>query len=244
MNSKTGKLRKVLRNALLVSLLAGSHNLMAQGGIGGGVKAGAAISYFSANQPHTGVRAGTTAGIFGNYGINEKLSLQLEANYLQQGGSFVRYFDENALQTEGILYYASATSSNITLHNIEIPLLAQYELTGGEGFSAKLFAGPSYARTIAAWEKYERSGTLRATGLLGTASGEENVTSEYQSGQFGAVAGMAFEVPMGDKAIVVDLRYRYGISTAKKGFSHVNLKDAENDLRTHTATVTLGYRIF
>jgi hypothetical protein len=202
-----------------------------------GLKAGAAISTFSHEQPHAGAKFGYTAGGFANYSFGT-VSLQLEANYLQQGGTLFTYYDETRFGAESNFFTVNQKHSNVTLHNIEVPLLFSVALPA-QGFTPRIYAGPSVAFTIYAEDNFEKTGKTY-NDLIVTAYGKDNVTSTYEFFQVGAVGGLGVSIPMGDLKLLIDARYRYGITPARQSYSYISLNQTEQSIRTHTLSFTVG----
>jgi len=206
-----------------------------------GAKAGAAISTFSHEQPHAGAKFGYTVGAFANYAFGAA-SVQLEANYLQQGGTLFTYYDETRFGAPGDVpnnfFTVNQKHSNVTLHNIEVPILFSYSLPA-ESFTPRIYAGPSAAFTIYAEDNFEKTGKT-FNNLIVTAYGKDNVTSTYEFFQVGAMGGLGINVPMGDKKLIIDARYRYGIMPARQSYSYITLNQTEQSIRTHTLSFTVG----
>jgi len=203
-----------------------------------GVKAGMAVSSFSTEQPHTGERIGYTLGGFVGYALNSQLSLQGEVNYLQQGGTLLTYTDETRFGAPYNFATVHQTHSRVTLHNVEVPILVQYKVPFGE-LPVKAFAGPSLAYTFKATENFERTG-YTASNLIVTATGSEDVSSQYEPFQLGVTGGLGFYIPYGDKSLVLDVRYRYGVTPARSSYSYIELNGTAEAIRTNTLSVTLG----
>lgn len=231
-----GKNKLLFIGALLVGNLLYAQD--ESPGLTFGVKFGTAVSSFSSEQPHTGERIGLTFGGFVNYPISSQLSLQGEVSYLQQGGTLVTYTDETRFGAPFNFSTVHQTNSRVTLHNIEVPVLVQYQLPIAN-LPVRAYAGPSFAYTLKANDTFERTG-YTAADLIVTATGSEDVTSTYQSIQLGASGGLEFYIPFGEKSLVIDARYRYGITPARKSYSYITLNGTEEEIRTNTLSFTLG----
>jgi hypothetical protein len=210
---------------------------MSAGPFSFGVRAGFVTSYFSHEQPHTGYKIGFTIGGLATYAFSDNFSIQAEPAYLQQGGTFMRFTD-NTRFGDTSPYAIYTTSSDITLHNIDLPVLAKYSLPAFGNFKPNVVLGPAIAYTVTADEHYTKTYSLSQ--VFFTATGYKFSTSEYQHFQFGATAGIGGEVSLGTKRLLIDLRYRYGITPAKKGFSYVDFSGVQGDLRTHSISFAVG----
>ncbi len=233
-------MKHVLLSALL---LVGAATVKAQSPIGFGIKGGTTFSSFSRSQPHTGSKLGFTAGVYGNYSFSERLGVQVEAAYCQQGGSFTQFRDDTRFGGESDFFTRNVTTSTITLHNIEVPVLLRVTIPTQSDVKPLLFAGPSVGFNIGATEKYERTGEFESgDGLYVTASGHRNVTSQYNLYQFGATAGLGLEMPFfGEHKLLIDARYRYGLNPAKKTFSYIDFNRVSSSLYTDSIFFTVGF---
>lgn len=229
------------RLMLLLSSILISFSLQAQDDqptISFGAKAGVAVSSFSNEQPHTGERIGYTLGGFVTYALSPQLTLQGEVNYLQQGGTLLTYTDETRFGAPYNFATVHQTHSRITQHNVEVPILAQYKVPFFD-LPIKVYAGPSIAYTFKAEDSFERTG-YTTTNLIVTATGKDDVTSQYQKFQFGVNGGLGFYVPFGEKSLVLDIRYRYGITPTRNAYSYITLNGTDEKIRTNTLSFTVG----
>lgn len=230
------------RSMWVLPMVLVSFSLLAQDEqptISYGAKAGVAVSTFSNEQPHTGERIGYTLGGFVTYALSPEFTIQGELNYLQQGGTLLTYTDETRFGAPYNFATVHQTHSRVTLHNLEVPVLAQYKVPFFD-LPVKVYAGPSIAYTLKATDNFERTG-YTTTQLIVTATGKEDVTSQYQSFQFGVIGGFGIYVPVGEKSLVVDFRYRYGITPARSDYSYITLNNTEESIRTNTLSFTVGW---
>jgi hypothetical protein len=233
-----------MKHALLMALLVlAATTLKAQSPIGYGVKAGTTFSSFSHSQPHTGSKLGFTAGVFGNYQFSDLLGVQVEAAYFQQGGSFTQFRDDSRFFGESQYFSRNVKTSRVTLHNVEVPVLLRVSIPTQSEVKPLFFVGPSVGFNLGATEKYERTGEFEAgTGLYVTASGRDNVTSQYNLYQFGATAGLGLEMPfLGEHKLLVDARYRYGLNAARNTFSYIDFTRVSGRLHTDAIVFTVGF---
>ncbi len=227
----------IVSSCLLIAIGASAQDDVGDTPFSFGARAGAAISTFSHEQPHAGAKIGYTVGGFANYSFGSA-SLQIEANYLQQGGTLFTYYDETRFGADYSIFTVNQTHSNVTLHNIEVPVLFSYSLPA-EGFTPRIYAGPSAAFTIYAEDNFEKTGKT-FNGLIITAHGTDNVTSTYEFFQVGALGGLGVSIPMGDLKLLIDARYRYGITPARESYSYITLNQTAQSIRTHTLSFTVG----
>ncbi len=203
-----------------------------------GFRIGGVVSMFGYEQPHTGARLGYMVGGIATYRLSGQFSVQAEPSYLQQGGTLLQFTDNTRFgDTSPFSIYT--TNANVTVHSIDIPVLAKYHLPALGNFQSNVVLGPAIGFTVGATETYER--TYNYGQLYTTVTGKQAVTSQYEPYQFGATTGFGGEISLGGNLrLLMDLRYRYGITPIKKGFSYIDLNSVQGNLTTHSVYFTLG----
>jgi opacity protein-like surface antigen len=231
-----------ISNYLFIFLLVTSFSTFAQDetstqGLRFGVRVGPTVSIFSSSQPHTSEALGFTAGAVVEYGLSENFSVQTEPAFLQQGGQYIRFSDGTRFGDDGILSIYT-TSSKVAANYIDLPLMAKYNFSSIGNFRPNVILGGAFGYRINANETYTR--TYHYNQTFFTANGREDVSSEFEKFQIGATAGLGGEVSLGSKRLLIDFRYRYGITPAKKSFSYIDLNAVQDDLRTNSFYFTIG----
>jgi hypothetical protein len=204
-----------------------------------GGKFGTTISQFTNQQPHTNINQGITAGGFIGYNINDKMAVQLELSFMQEGGQLLRVENPDDLNYS-TWYNLKVENQDVTLNNLDIPVLFKYSYPLS---SVKIYAnlGAAMGYTIHAGTQYETT-VYTETGSFHTYTSEENITSKIEKINFGIVAGLGFEIPVFTKNyILIDARYRYGLMPVYKGHSYVGLPQVTGDLNNNTMYITLGF---
>jgi hypothetical protein len=233
---------KILSLTYLLLLLLAGGKTMAQDdqptGLRFGVRVGGSISSFGKTQPYTSEKAGLTAGLVVEYSLSEKFSVQTEPAYLQQGGQYVRFSDNTRFGDANNIFAVYTTASKVTAHYVDLPLMAKYKLPVIGNFSPNIVLGGSAGYLIDATDKFERTYSYEQTFF--TVHRSESISSEFEKFQFGAVAGLGGEVSLGSKRLLIDFRYRYGVTAAKKSFSYIDLYAVRGDLRTNSFYFTVG----
>ncbi len=207
-------------------------------GIHFGGKFGTTVTQFTNQQPHTTVKQGITAGGFFNYSFNNNMAIQLELNYLQEGGQLL------CINLPGDISYvtwygAKIDNQNVTLHNLDIPLLFKYSYPLG---ASKVFvvAGPALGINFHSSIKHETT-VFTNIGSFHTYTGEENITSKIERYNIGITAGLGFEIPVFNKNyIIIDARYRYGMMPVYKGYSYRGIPQITGNLKNNTMYFTVG----
>lgn len=204
-----------------------------------GGKFGTTVSQFTNEQPHTNVTQGITAGGFIGYNINEKIAVQLEINYFEEGGQLLD-FETQADLGYDTWYTTKADNQKLTLHNIDIPLLVKYAIPLG---AAKVYAvlGADLAINFYADNSHETT-VYADDGNITTYTGNEEFTSNIERYSVGATGGIGFEIPVFTaNYILIDARYKYGITPVYKGYSYRGIPQINGDLRNNTMYITIGF---
>ncbi|MGE0089169.1 MAG: porin family protein [Bacteroidales bacterium] len=203
-----------------------------------GIKFGTTISEFTNQQPHTNSIQGITGGGFLNYVFNDKMALQLEASYFQQGGRVLDIYIPTYVGNDS-WYSINIKNKEIVMHNIEVPVLFKYSI-GISGFKLNGFIGPSFGYNL--HTGVTKEGTIiDEYGGPHTYTGEENITNNMEKIQYSATAGIGIELPVSDKFyILIDARYRYGINSVYNGYSYLEVTEIQGDLKNNSMYFTLG----
>lgn len=204
-----------------------------------GVKFGTTISQFTNQQPHTNVKQGITAGGVVAYNFSDMLAIQLEVNYLQEGGQLLSI--EHSWELSNDSWIDIKTDNRcVILHNLDIPLMLKYTLPLA---SAQVFinAGAAFGYNIYTSVKHETT-VLTEIGSISTYTSEENMTSNIERFNVGMIAGLGFEIPVfNNNYILIDARYRYGLMPVYKGYSYRGIPQITGDLHNNTMYFTLGF---
>lgn len=204
-----------------------------------GGRFGTTVSQFTNEQPHTNTAQGITAGGFIGYNLNEKMAVQLEINYFEEGGQLLNFETEADLGFD-TWYFAKADNQKVTLHNIDIPVLFKYAIPLG---AVKLHAvlGADLAINFYANNSHETT-VYADDGHITTFTGDEDITSNIERYSVGAVGGIGFEIPVLDNNyILIDARYKYGLMPVYKGYSYRGIPQITGDLANNTMYFTIGF---
>ena len=214
-------------------------NTFAQQDVYYGGKFGTTITQFTNQQPHTSVKQGITAGGFAGFNFNDKIAVQLELNYLQEGGQLLSV--EHSWDLSNSSWIEIKTDNqNVTLHNLDIPLMFKYSYPIGH---SKIFlvAGSALGINFHSGIKHETT-ILTEIGNVSTYTSEENITSKIERYNVGINAGIGFEIPVFTRNyLLFDLRYRYGMMPVYKGYSYRGLPQITGDLQNNTMYITIGF---
>lgn len=149
-------------------------------------------------------------GIYGTIPVTDRFSVQPELLFAQKGASYPDSLD------------SSAFDAKLSLDYLEIPVLARISLTP-EGSRSRtrfhLLVGPSFSIET----KCEVEGSFEGVKLTVDCN-DEDVGLETRSLDFGGVAGLSMEFPMGGTMLGLDARYT-------GGFTSIDDSDADEDIR-------------
>lgn len=239
------KVRRMMLALPAVACLAATPLFAQDGGSETGSASGSSLVYgpkigltssgfyegFMGGRQHTGNVTGLAVGGFVTYPLIDHLSVSGELLYMQQGGTRMELKES---MVDGSLI---TTTGNVTLHNLEFPVLLKAGLPLG-WIKPQLIVGGAVGYNFAAMQRQDVTfevGETRATG-----SGTNNVRSEFQSMQYGAVVGLGAEVPTESVLLTFDIRYRYGINPINNGYDPNNLLESANDIRSNSFMFSVG----
>lgn len=202
-----------------------------------GARIGGVVSKFSNGQPHTESGSGFVVGGVVEYPLTDAFSLQAEPAYLQLAGTYIRFTDNTRFGDSG-MFAVYTTASDIKLHYIDLPILIRYNFMPVGDFAPNVVAGGAVSGLLHATDRFER--TYHYNQTFFTVNDREDITSEFQNIQCAVVAGFGGEISLGERRLLIDIRYRYGITQAKKSFSYIDLNAVKADLYTNAVYFTLG----
>jgi hypothetical protein len=195
-----------------------------------GFRFGTTISEFTYQQPYTNIAQGFIAGALVRYNFSKSFALQLETDYSQRGGRLTNF---------NLSGFLKAENQYLRMHNLEIPLFAQYSVPLG-GADLKLNAGPAIGFNLHSGTVFE--GTMFGETSFHTYTGEANVSSSINSYEISAIGGIGFEFDISDTLFLfVDARYKYGVTPVYEGYSYVLLEKIQGDLKNHSMSFSIGF---
>jgi len=139
-------------------------------------------------------KTGFTIGAFVSYRVTDYFYLSIEANYLQQGAANV-YLD------------TSSSISNLTFHEIDIPVLLNFNLPNFDKITPKIFIGHSFGFNVNVTSK-NRIPVLNEPLIYVKSS--YNITQNYDLLDFAGVVGLGVDFKYEKMLFSVDARYRIG----------------------------------
>jgi len=200
-----------------------------------GARIGGVLNTFNHAQPHIGEKAGAVASFWAEKYLSNKFSVQGELSYLQQGGTYAKYIDNTV---PGDLPYLTMTSSKITAQYADLAILGKYQLVQIDGIRINITAGGAFGYNIGVINKYER--TYYDSRMFYTVDSKQMITQLFEPYQVGAVGGLGSEMNVAGKRLIIDFRYRYGLTPAMKSFSYIDLPTVATDIYTNSFYVMIG----
>lgn len=238
------KLLARLKLFLFLGFLFSGIELSAQGlfdKVYFGIKAGPVYSYFNDNQPHTGGRAGVTAGFTAEHRSFQRFFFVSGINYCLQGGKYMSFNTEyfgGGDGTDGIIlgYFSS---NSILMHNVDVPLLGRFYLSTKDKVFPYMFAGPSLSINLAVFNQYDHTDILASQHI--TWSGYEDLSNSYKLVQAYVNVGLGTEFYINTRSFNVEIAYKYGLTPVKTIHSFMNNYKLTGDLYNDSFFITLGY---
>lgn len=242
--------RKINKTAFLLTCLGGllflSINLSAQEEQSAstnlfsyGIKVGGTLSSFSQEQPYSNEIAGLAVGLYANYSLSEKIALQLEINYNQEGGRLLSFdIPENTGQQTW--YTTKIENNKVRLHNLNFPVLFRYNFKL-QNYKVYTVLGPNLSVNL--------KSVLDSEGLIipsdrGFVPFDQSskISAKIENFAYAISGGVGIELPLNNnKHLLVDFRLKYGLSDVYKGYSYVKLLQNSDHLKNSSLTVSIGY---
>ncbi|RYE27281.1 MAG: PorT family protein [Sphingobacteriaceae bacterium] len=188
-----------------------------------GASGGLSLNSFATAQPQAGSNTGVVGGLSANYKFFKGLGLQLETNFLQQGGQLISFKDDTRYGLPESFETKNVKNSSYILNSIEIPLLANYTFNLKQTWKPTVYTGASFAHTFNVTENYQKTGDLLAgEDIIATAHGSQNVTGVFKSNRLNFIVGANVKLPLYAKLkLLVDFRYLVGLTAAREGYSYM-----------------------
>ena len=207
-----------------------------------GLTGGFSLNSFTKEQPQTGLNTGFTAGASANYKVYKPLSVQLEANFLQQGGQMVRFKDDTRIGLPETFETKNVKNSSYILNSIEIPLLVNYTFKLKPAWRPAIYIGGSYAYTFNVTENYQKTGDLLpGEDIIATVTGSQNVTGVFNRSRINFIAGANVKLPLTSKLmLLLDFRYLTGLTTARENYSYMEKEGFGSSVRTNSFISKIG----
>jgi|GEM_PF-4037783 len=180
-------------------------------------------------------KTGLSAGLFVEYKPLAFLGVTLEVNYLMEGAFHVSpyliYPESNIYYAGGLIY---KSSSDVTLHNLNLPLLIKLRPVNLPAASPFISLGYSVDFLLSA---------ISRDNIMGTGTGDipvsdrtcEDVSGSFMDWNHGPVAGIGLEFPGGKLNYAIEARYKVGLMYIND-LAGLNTLNGEYDFSVNTLT--------
>lgn len=207
-----------------------------------GASGGLSVNSFATSQPHAGFNTGVAAGLSINYKFFKGLGVQLEANYLQQGGQLISFKDDTRYGLPESFETKNVKNSSYILNSIEIPLLLNYTFKLKQSWKPTIYTGGSVAHTFNVTENYQKTGDLLAgEDIIATANGSQNVTGIFKSNRLNFIIGGNVKLPLyANIQLLLDFRYLIGLTPVRENYSYMDKAGFGSDVRTNSFISKIG----
>ncbi|RYE35939.1 MAG: PorT family protein [Sphingobacteriaceae bacterium] len=207
-----------------------------------GASGGLSLNRFATAQPQAGFNTGLIASLSANYKFYKGLGLQLEANFLQQGGQLISFRDDTRYGLPQSFETKNVKNSSYLLNSIEIPLLVNYTFKIKQTWKPTFYTGGSFAHSFNVTENYQKTGDLLAgEDIIATAHGSQNVTGVFKSNRLNFIVGGNVKLPLyANLQLLLDFRYLAGITTVKDNYSYMDKAGFGTDVRSNSFISKIG----
>ncbi len=219
----TNLIKKLALTFFLFSLLFVNSNIQAQffsffdsEKMSYGPKVGISLNSFNQNfEKITKCKFGLAGGGFFQYQVLDYLAASVEVLYIQQGAVDVEptliYFPNSPMLI--VNDEPKNVKTNITLHNIDIPVLVNYTFN-----SSKIFIGGAISTNLKA-EATNRVFYEMNNGPTKVTISKDDVTSRFKYNDYAVIIGGGINFEAGAYVCTLDIRYRAGLTNISNVYS-------------------------
>lgn len=203
----------------LVFLFFMNSNVIGQGGGAGSLQFGGKLGITSStlsndhqNMLYSENKVGFAMGGFVSYQILDFLGAEVDLLYAQEGAAQI---DPRFIYYPESLYSVGSAklNSNITMHNIEIPLLLNFYVPGYTGDAEpRFYVGGSWDIITKTITKDKVGVDATDGNVILTDREKEDVSSSIERNNFGFIVGAGLNFNGGDLGMTLDVRYKIGLS--------------------------------
>ena len=207
-----------------------------------GVAGGLTLNEFSKGQPQTGTNTGYAAGLMLTYNVYHQWSIQLEANFIQQGGQLLSFKDDTKLGLPESFTTKNVKNSSVHLNSLNIPLLLRYTIPLKKDWKPALYFGGSYAYNFNVTEHYQKTGNLLpGEDITSTVTDLENVTNSYNRDRLNLIVGADLRLPLfSNVKLLLDFRYLAGVTPARENYSYMEKIGFGSDIKSNSFISKIG----
>ncbi|MCG8700907.1 MAG: PorT family protein [Bacteroidales bacterium] len=238
------KKRKNLKLALLTLATAfafGSVGWSQAGELSYGVKVGASFSGFTHNMDvYTQYKTGFAAGAVVNYNALAIVGVGLEVNFQQSGAFHTTPFDVYPSSALGGTDIDKVTS-DVTMNALNIPLLINFAPLSGNDISPRIVVGFAldYYFNVTSRDLLELDGSFD---LPLESRSYSNVTNNYQSINYGPLAGFGLDMNTASFTYFIEGRYQVGLNNVSN-LGTLRTSNGRWEYSVNTITIAAGIKL-
>jgi hypothetical protein len=184
-------------------------------------------------------KTGLSTGLFCEYKLKPYVSLSVEANYLMEGAFHVSpyliYPQSNIYYPGGLVY---KSSSDVTLHNVDLPVLFKFRPVTLSGASPFITVGYTFNFLITAVSR-DMIMTSGINQIPVSDRSFETVTGSFQDWNHGPVAGIGLEFPGTKFKYAIEARYKVGLMDIND-LAGLNAINGQYDFSVNTITFCIS----
>ena len=196
-----------------------------------GFKTGTCIANLSGDIPGLGsdftTRYGFAGGVFFDFKLSERLSIQPEAMYMQKG-SWIKNQTFQVVLPEGT--FEGETDYEFRLWYFEFPLLAKYTMRRESFLSPFLFTGPAFS--------YSQRLIIDVSQTIGRYSFgvRDDISEDLKGWDFGVIFGGGLHCSFGGFSVFIEGRYNLGLR-------NLNNTEDDADIKNRAISALVGLNV-
>ncbi len=186
------------------------------------VAVAAAVMFLAPQASHAaGLKGGVELGLnYSTFMGSDATDAKSKAGFAIGGFLNVGFTDLISLQPELLYTQKGASDSQTTnISYLEIPILVKFSFLTDKKVSPNVFVGPSLAF------------------LLAADTGGPDISSNLNGFDYGAVIGAGVNIGLGGGALIVNLRYDYGLADIAK-----EVAGRQPDVKNGALSLMVGYQ--
>jgi len=232
-------MRKVLIVVMVVMMTATGLYAQQEGQFTLGARVGGAFGFHDISNPEMsegGFLPSFNAALYGNYALTNRLSVQLEINFLMNQGLRWSFFDSYEDADYGLVA-AMAARMDATFSSLDIPLLFRFSVIQDQAASFGLMAGPHVSIPLG---RVQMSTEMSMWDVVdGSESESESRNWDIDTfATFGLTAGFFAAAQVGPGRLIADARLSFDFNSiqAEEGVTF-------DFMRRRALNFTIGYEL-
>jgi hypothetical protein len=209
---------------------------------GWGITNGISVNNFTYDQPHNGMNLGYTGGAFIDRSLGtSNFKLRLNLGYTGAGGQLTTFKDDTRYGFDNAFTFKNVKQSSYLLHSIDSWLSLFYEKQTKQNWKYYFGLGGGMANNVFETERYQKTGEF-ITGIYGTVQNQQ-FTNRFENYWFNGNVTGGIELPTNKKfSLIIEARYLYGLTAARKNYSYIEFDGVMGEVRTNSFQLTVGVR--